>query len=159
MKNKLYIMSGCPGSGKSTYAKTYFPNALYVSRDEIRFNLVAEGEEYFSKEDEVFAKFINTINFGLAMNKDVVADATHLNARSRLKLLASLDLDKEKTEVIIIVMRTPLNVCIKRNENRKGTRSYVPQSVIKRMYSLFKMPNNEECCGLIDTIKIITPGE
>ena len=65
MKNKLYVMIGCPGSGKSTYAKKHFPHALYVSRDEIRFNLIAENEEYFSKEDEVFTEFINAINLGL----------------------------------------------------------------------------------------------
>lgn len=152
MKNKLYVMVGCPGSGKSTYAKTHLSNALYVSRDEIRFNLVSENEEYFSKEDEVFDTFINKINEGLRASVDVVADATHLNAISRMKLLACLDIDKEKTEIHAIVMKTPLDKCIKNNENRKGTRAYVPISVIKRMYYSFKQPTQEECCGMIDII-------
>lgn len=42
MKNKLYIMCGCPGSGKTTYAKKYLinDNTVYVSRDDIRFSLL-----------------------------------------------------------------------------------------------------------------------
>lgn len=156
MKNKLYIMIGIPGSGKSTYAKKHFPNALYVSRDEIRFNLVAENEEYFSKEKEVFSKFINTINFGLTTGKDVVADATHLNYRSRNKLLKNLDINFiRKIEIVAIVMATPLDECIKRNENRKGTRSYVPQEVIKKMYTSFKPPTFEELY-MIDNVIYIT---
>jgi len=158
MKNKLYIMCGIPGSGKSTYAKTYLTNTLYVSRDEIRFKLVKEDEDYFSKENEVFDTFIAKINEGLRQSLDVVADATHLNSKSRLKLLACLELDKTKTEVIVIVMNTPLSICLEHNENRKGTRSYVPREVIKKMSYAFRIPNYEECCGLIDTIKIIMPG-
>ena len=155
MKNKLYLMIGCPGSGKTTYAKRYLTNAVYISRDEVRFSLVKENEEYFSKENEVFQNFIDKINEKLQNGFDVVADATHLNRKSRLKLLASLDLNKEKTEVIAIFMQTPLDICIKRNENRKGTRSYVPIAAIKRMYYSIVPPNLEECCGLIDTIHTI----
>lgn len=157
MKNKLYIMVGCPGSGKSTYAKKNLPDALYVSRDEIRFNLVKEDEDYFSKETEVFDTFITKINEGLRQSLDVVADATHLNRVSRLKLLASLEINKEKTEVIAVVMFTPLSICIERNENRKGTRSYVPKDVIEKMYHSFKTPSKYECCGLIDKTIIVKP--
>lgn len=155
MKNKLYVMCGCPGSGKSTYAKNMFPNARYISRDEIRFGLVEENEDYFSKENEVFKKFIEEINFGLNKNEDVVADATHLNTKSRIKLFSNLNIDKEKTEVHVIVMRTPLIECLRRNEKRKGTRSYVPVDVIKMMYNNFRKPNFNECNGMIDTIHTI----
>ena len=160
--NKLYIMIGCPGSGKSTYAKNHIPNAKYVSRDEIRFRLVSEEEEYFSKEDEVFETFINEINEGLRESVDVIADATHLNTKSRMKLFSNLNIDKEKTEVHVIVMRTPLIECLRRNEKRKGTRSYVPIDVLKIMYNNFRKPNFNECNGIIDTIHTIeieTKGE
>ena len=140
MKNKLYVMSGCPGSGKTTYAKTHFPHAWYVSRDEIRFNMVAEDEEYFSKEKEVFQAFVDKINEGLRQSLDVVADATHLNNASRCKLLYNLDLDRNKTQVEIIYLQPPLKVCIERNEKRKGTRSYVPVDALKNMYYSFKAP-------------------
>lgn len=159
MKNKLYIMVGIPGSGKSTYAKKNFPDAWYISRDEIRFNLVAENEEYFSKEDEVFNEFIRMINLGLEMGNDVVADATHLNSRSRIKLFSHLNLNKEKTEIIAVVMRTPLKTCLERNENRIGTRSYVPPQVIKRMSHSLREPTSEEFDTVIDFARIISPKE
>lgn len=155
MKNKLYVMVGIPGSGKSTYAKKNFPDAWYISRDEIRFDLVAENEEYFSKEDEVFNEFIRIINLGLEMGNDVVADATHLNSKSRMKLFSHLNLNKKKTKVIAIMMRTPLNICIERNEGRKGTRSYVPPQVIKRMYYSLRQPSTEECNGIINEVHTI----
>lgn len=159
MKNKLYIMCGCPGSGKSTYAKNTFPEAWYISRDEIRFTFINENDEYFSKEDKVFKEFIKEINFALSIGKEIVADATHLNPKSRMKLLSNLNIDKEKTEVHAVVMQTPLKTCIKHNENRRGTKSYVPKSVIKRMYYCFTQPTTEECNGMIDVIHNIIPKE
>ena len=49
-------MVGCPGSGKSTWAKKHLPDTYYVSRDEVRFSLLQDGEDYFSHEKEVFNK-------------------------------------------------------------------------------------------------------
>ena len=159
MKNKLYIMSGIPGSGKTTFAKTYFPEALYVSRDEIRFSLVSENEEYFSKEDDVYDLFIDRINEGLKNGRDVIADATHLNSRSRMKLLACLGIDPNETQIIVIFMRIPPKECIARNEKRKGTRSYVPIPAIYRMNKALKEPNFDECYGLIHKIIIVDENE
>lgn len=159
MKNKLYIMSGIPGSGKSTFAKIHFPDTLYVSRDEVRFSIVKENEEYFSKEDEVYNLFINKINAGLKEGKDVVADATHLNSKSRMKLLACLDIDPNETQIIVVFMRVPPKECINRNEKRKGTRSYVPIPVIWRMNKALKIPNFDECCGMINEIIIVDENE
>ena len=61
MKQKnLWIMVGCPASGKSTYlANKALSNSVIVSRDAIRFNLLRPGDDYFSKEKEVFEKYKN----------------------------------------------------------------------------------------------------
>lgn len=145
-KSKLYLMMGCPGSGKSTYLKNRFsilPTAI-VSRDAIRFSLVQENEEYFSKEKEVYTQFINDIKESLKFNKEVFADATHLNETSRAKTLRSLGECLKEVEVNIIWVRVPVEVAIERNENRIGTRAYVPRSVIRRMWSQATMPTKEE---------------
>ena len=83
----LYMMVGCPGSGKSTFAKTL--KGKYISRDEIRFKLLQDEDDYFAKEGEVFQKFIYEIEEGLSKYGDVIVDATHLNKGSRHKLSKS----------------------------------------------------------------------
>lgn len=145
-KRKLYLMMGCAGSGKSTYLKTRFsqrPLAV-ISRDEIRFSMVKEDEEYFSRENEVYAEFIQQIKDALDFNAEVFADATHLNEHSRAKTLRALGESIKDVEVNIIWVRVPLETALNQNENRIGTRSYVPKSVIRRMHSQLTKPTKEE---------------
>ena len=144
-KSKLYLLMGAPGSGKSTYLKTRFSQPpVVVSRDAVRFAMVSEDEEYFSKEKEVFREYIEQIRTALKFNKEVFADATHLNESSRAKVLFALGYDLKDVEVNVIWVRVPLEVAITQNELRQGTRAYVPKSVIRRMYSQATMPSKEE---------------
>ena len=49
----LYVMCGVPGCGKSTWCKNNVPeDAVYVSRDEVRFSMLKPTDAYFSKEQE-----------------------------------------------------------------------------------------------------------
>ena len=146
-KRKLYLMMGCPGAGKSTYLKTNlinFQNPVVISRDNIRFSMVKENEEYFSKENEVYAEFISQIKDALRFEVEVFADATHLNELSRVKTLRALGESLKDVEVNVIWVRVPVEVALNQNENRKGTRSYVPKSVIRRMHSQLTIPTKEE---------------
>lgn len=145
---KLYVLVGAPGSGKSTWAQTHLSNmpapALYVSRDIIRFSLVSENEEYFSKEKEVYRRFISAIKRGLQKCNVTIADATHLNERSRAKLLRALGTSLRGVEVSAIVIRSSLENTLIRNRNRIGTRSFVPEDKLKEMYNSMTMPSFEE---------------
>ena len=145
-KYKLYLLMGCPGSGKSAYLNDRIKNSdgVVISRDIIRFSLVSEDEEYFSRENEVYGLFVKGIANALKFNKEVYADATHLNEHSRAKLLRALGENLKDVEVNVIYVRVPVEVAIQRNENRIGTRAYVPRSVIRRMYSQTTMPSKEE---------------
>lgn len=134
---RVLLLSGVPGSGKSYWAKNkfmpYIPNTAYISRDEVRFSMLTDSDEYFAKEDAVFAEFITRINTAIANEKihNIIVDATHLNWASRNKTLRNLHL--KDCQVVAVVFNTPLEMCLNRNEKREG-RAKVPRGVIRRMF-------------------------
>ena len=147
---KLFLMVGVPGSGKSTWLKNHCKeNDVIVSRDAIRFSMVAEGEEYFSKEKEVFKEYCRQISENLAAGHNVFADATHLNAASRKKVLDNVT---GYDMVGAIVMNTSLTEALRRNDNRMG-REFVPRSIIKRMAVQFDFPDITENFDIIYEVK------
>lgn len=160
---KLWIMCGVPGLGKSTWIKNnlskFKGTVKVVSRDEIRFSMVAEDEEYFSKENEVYNEFIKQIKEGIDICDNVIVDATHLNEGSRSKLLRNLNRSLVGVEVNAIVLRANVEIALERNEKRTGTRSFVPRSVIRRMNSQFTMPSFEEGFDNIHVCLIDKDGE
>lgn len=131
-KPTCYIMSGIPGCGKSTWARKFtaeHDNVVQVSRDEIRFSFLADGEDYFAHEDEVVATFYAEINEALAAGHDVIADATHISDKALCATLNAIKIDCKKT---LISLDTSLDTCILRNLSREG-RECVPTQVIVNM--------------------------
>lgn len=141
--NVLYVMIGIPGSGKTTIAKNSV-GCVHISRDEIRFSLLSESDNYFKKENQVYKTFIKQINDNLAAGKNVIADATHINQKSRNKLFHNLHIDRSKTIVIAIYVNTPLDICLERNDTRKGGRTFVPPHEIHNMYIRREPPTYNE---------------
>ena len=129
----LYIMVGVPGSGKSTWAKNNLIGIKYVSRDRVRFSLLSDTDEYFSKEKLVFQKFVDEISSNITNGYSVVADATNLNRQSRFKLVSAIN-TKQKYNIVFVYMNTSLETCLARNSTREG-REKVPNLSIHSMYS------------------------
>ena len=146
-KARLWLMCGIPGSGKSTWIqnhKNYFSTSCkIVSRDAIRFSLLKEGENYFSKEKETWNEYVRQAKESLKENVDTILDATHLNEPSRGKILRALGDDIKDVEINAIVIDTTLGTALERNEQREGL-AYVPPSAIERMSSQMTLPTLEE---------------
>lgn len=146
-QKQLIIMCGAPGSGKSTWVKKHFMSFLgytkVISRDQIRFSMLKDDEDYFAHENEVYNKFIEEIKDGLKYCDTTIADATHLNIASRTKLLRSLGKSLKGIKVVAVVIRPSLQITLTQNEMREG-RSLVPRDQVRRMYYQFTMPTLDE---------------
>lgn len=149
MSNTIYLMVGIQGSGKSTWANNFMEkhnNTLLISRDLIRKNLIGD-EEYFSKEDEVWDTFVKSISAGVKQRfENIIIDATHISIASRRKILNALVQNAgnvNEYNLKIVVMDTPLMICLHRNDEREGF-ELVPKNVIKKFSEQFEMPTNEE---------------
>lgn len=137
----LWIMSGCPGSGKTHKAKellNHWEDCKYVSRDDVRFSLLKDSDSYFNKEKEVWRKYIAEIQEGISNHENTIADATHLHWPSRSKLLNALH-GLDKINVNIYYFHPSLETCLQRNALREG-RARVPENVLRDMYKSFTNP-------------------
>lgn len=145
----LYISCGVPGSGKTTFLNEHYaPNEVVISRDELRNSLLKPEEsesvkDYFKKENKVFDLFVDKIIYNLMQGKNVYADATHLNRSSRNKLIWTIDCRKPNllTHIEAIYFDIPIDVCIERNEKRKGTKAYTPVHFLRKMYENREKPD------------------
>lgn len=139
---ELFIICGIPGSGKSTFLRNYVKehSSIVVSRDAIRFSLLKENSDYFEYEPIVEQMFYNGIIKALQLGYDVFADQSSISPAARKKLLSRVCSYKK---VNAIYVKTPLEICIKRNNFRIG-RARVPKEVILDMHKHFSPPTFEE---------------
>lgn len=141
MKQKLIIMVGLPGSGKTTKAIQFAKDNdfSYISRDFVR-SLI--GLNFSKKELSVTKKiFLGLIEAALIRGDTVVADATHLNVGSRAPLI---ELGKKYgVELVSIVMNTSYETCISRNSKRDEY-SVVPGETIRKMANSLSTPTKSE---------------
>ena len=136
-------MIGTPGSGKSYIAAKKMADVNIISRDQIRFSKITDKDTYFEKENEVWDEYIKQIKESLKNNSATVADATHLNTRSRAKLFRALGSSLKGISLIAYYIKTPVETCIERNAQREGL-AFVPISAIRRMASQIEEPIAEE---------------
>lgn len=138
----LFLVCGIPGSGKSTFLSQFVKksSSLIISRDKIRFSLLKDGEDYFAHEPIVEQMFYTGISKALELGYDVFADQSSISPSARRKIKNRVH---GFSEINIIWIDTPIEVCIERDSKREG-RARVGEKVIKNMLANFTPPTFEE---------------
>ncbi|MDD4153983.1 MAG: ATP-binding protein [Bacilli bacterium] len=150
--NKLIIMSGIPGSGKTTYAlgvKSALEKVEIISSDEVRRQVTGRVDDG-SQESLVWQEFENQIKQAAQQSDIVVADSTALTNALRMKWHQAFRSFFDKIELVYLNM--PFSVCWERNINRERK---VPLNPMAGMFKLLEEPN-EEVNNSFDSIIVIS---
>ena len=115
----------------------------HISRDQIRFALLNNDQEYFEVEDKVRKFYFQEIErvTGDSYTDDCVfIDATHLTPKARATTLRHIAPD---VRTIALYFNVPIGVALERNNKREG-RARVPDTVIYNMHERFTKPTRKE---------------
>ena len=140
----IYILSGIPGSGKSTWARKFLkasPDTVVVSRDELRKSMYGYTEEtvgeYYKdipglrlgqKESLISKEFDSLVRRAIRMGKSVIVDNTHVKfsyIKHYTKFSATLSME---------YFNVDFDVAIKRDASRARE---VGHEVIQKMHGAY----------------------
>lgn len=132
----LYILSGIPGSGKTTLAHQLAEqhNATVHSYDEL-----PGANTKASMDGSVKQAWLASIREDLQAGKSVICDGPNLTVAERKELLDSFtDIPCKKVLVVKIV---PLETCLQRNRERQAR---LPDFVVEQSAIKMEPPTNDE---------------
>ena len=141
--NKLIVLSGVPGSGKS-----YFSQALkravkkhvyIISSDELRYNILGNQQD-LSEDDLVWRIYYSLVEaYSIDKNGIVILDATHSKKVYRLDNI--MPFRHLYNQVDLVCFRLDKELVLEQN---KGRENPIPKDSLLRLIDQFEMPDNEE---------------
>ena len=141
--NKLVVLSGVPGSGKSYFSKTLKKvknNHVYVvSSDELRA-AIGGSQSNLSNEELMWSIFYSLAE-AYALDKDgiVVLDATHVS--TDLRVDKNMELKPLFDELYLIVWNIDKQIVSNQNLQREYP---IPPEALEMFFNIFEMPNDKD---------------
>ena len=131
----IYILCGMPASGKTTYSQQLAKqlNAKLYCYDDIPQSSNPKKFEMLHKQ--MWANILNDLQQGF----DVVCDDLHTTKKQRADILNAVK--NAECEKVLIVLNTPLEICLERNRNRKRR---LPDFVVTSIHKTFERPTLNE---------------
>ncbi len=143
--NKLILMVGAPGSGKSTWSSKYLtnnPHTVILSSDKFRA-IFGKDENDQSVTGRVFSHIKIETDEYLKKGNDVIIDATNVDKKSRKDWVYLAK--KHNAKLIAYIFLMDRDTLVKRNQERgnRGGRN-VPPEIIDLLLSRYVPPTKEE---------------
>jgi len=141
--NKLIILAGLPGTGKSYYERNFIKEKhITISSDETRIKMTGSYDKMLKDMNIVYNKMIEDANNIFASSNDnlVVFDSTFLDANRRLYFL---DRIKNVDYIELVMLHVSLKTVLERNHKRIRSK-WVPEDVIMEMSNRYKAPDSDE---------------
>jgi predicted kinase len=147
---RLYVLTGLPGSGKTTYARRELAGAVRVSLDDLR--LMMSGVAYDPRYEPLVAAAADALLEALLARAgterfDVVFDATNVTREWRARAVAQAR--RHGVEPHSIYLAVPLAVASARNRARENI---VPDEVMRRFCERLEPPSPDEGFATIVTV-------
>ncbi len=141
--NKLIILSGVPGSGKSYFSKTVKKlknNHVYiVSSDQLRKEIT--GSQSNLTAEDLMWKIFYSLAETYSLDKDgvVILDATHVSTELRVEKNRRF---RDLYDEIILVM---WNVDKQVVSNQNLQREYpIPPEALEKFFRIFELPTDKD---------------
>ena len=141
--NRLIVLSGVPGSGKS-----YFSNALkseinegvyVISSDQLRYELLGDQRD-LSQDEKIWKRFYElTKEYAKKKDAIVVLDAT--NAKKIYRLDNIKPYKELYDEIDLIYFQLDKETVLKQNKERDNP---IPEEALLRLINEFELPDDEE---------------
>ena len=138
----LWVVSGIPGSGKSTWISAFIATTtspiVIVSTDELRAELLGDATEQGANL-KIFKIAHSRVRAALRAGKSVMFDATNLLKKHRSQVWRIGRACGARS--IAVVLATPLSEALRRNQTRSRR---VPEAVIARFFLQWQRPSLSE---------------
>ena len=155
--NKIYVLVGLPGVGKSTWLNEFLKdnsNFVVVSSDNILQDICRRNGEsydvgfpkYIKEADQLYKEELQTM---LNEGRDIIVDRTNLSVKSRGRVLNKVPDSYIKT---VVTFEVEEKEHIRRLNER--TDKSIPANILQSMKNSYIEPSFDEKIDVIMTIDI-----